>query len=132
MIRILLLETTDLYQMEASGKNSTTVSGPDGSFNFTMTRGEPATIYIPSYNGYSWNSVVSTVNTIASQSRRLLSDYGDQMPTLVMQSDEIGSDKNNVNDVDAKTATDAMAMNGDMSDTASTSRRLQTLTTGRK
>ena len=65
--------------MEASGKNESVTSALDGSFAFSVTRGAPATVYIPSYNGYSWNSFVTTINTL--KHRRLSEDEG---PTLLL------------------------------------------------
>jgi hypothetical protein len=47
-----------------NGKNQTTNSAKNGTFTFSISRGQSATIYIPEYNGYSWNSnIVNIVNS---------------------------------------------------------------------
>ena len=66
--------------MESNGKNSTATSALDGSFVFSITRGEAATVYVPSFNGYTWNSVVTTINTVMH--RRMSAE--EEGPYLIM------------------------------------------------
>ena len=72
-----------IVMMEDSGTNQTVTSALDGSFKFSLTRGEAAFVYIPSFNGYTWNSLVTTINT--AKHRRLSAEEG---PKLVLTSME--------------------------------------------
>ena len=55
--------------MDGAGKLITSTSEADGTFNFTVGRGEGASIYIPSFNGHEWDSyITSTVAAPALQS----------------------------------------------------------------
>ena len=58
-----------INMIDGAGTLTTTISGTDGSFNFTVGHGEGATVFIPNFNGHEWDSYfTSTIATPALQS----------------------------------------------------------------
>ena len=62
-----------IHLVHSNGQVDNTTSATDGSFNFSVSRGETAYVYIPDYQGYTWDSFVrsavttnSTATTVAA------------------------------------------------------------------
>ena len=56
-----------VHLVHGNGNMDNTTAASDGSFNFTVSIGEKAYLYIPDYRGYTWDSFVrsAVVNTTA-------------------------------------------------------------------
>jgi hypothetical protein len=59
--------------VDGSGDTQSTTSAVDGSFNFTLSRGDQATIFIDSFQGHTWSSSIYTSSLAMGEDNQTIS-----------------------------------------------------------
>ena len=69
--------------VDSKGNLRSTYSASDGSFNFSLTHRESATVYIPDFNGYQWQSLITSLSGIPSMLPTSMPSKPTIVPTIV-------------------------------------------------